>query len=214
MDDPVESLAELEASLADLERANRYLGGVTPLREMIFSRGATSVLDVGCGSADIPLAVASAAQAQGRKISITCTDVSEQMLDIARRRTREHPALRFERADGTALPYADSSFDVVTCDLALHHFAPDHAVSLLGEMRRVARITPIVCDLRRGFLAWLGVWFLAQVATRNRLTRNDGPLSVRRAYTPDEALALARRAGWSKPCVRKTPFFRMLLCDA
>jgi len=45
------------------------------------------------------------------------------------------------------------------------------------------------------------------------MTRHDAPLSVLRAYTPDEALDLARQAGWKNPRVRRTRFFRMVLSD-
>jgi len=83
---------------------------------------------------------------------------------------------------------------------------------LLRELRRVARTTPIVCDLARSRAAYAGTWLVTRLS-RNRLTRHDAPLSVRRAYTPDEALALARDAGWRGARVRREPFFRMTLTD-
>ncbi len=116
------------------------------------------------------------------------------------------------RAEGESLPYADGAFDVVTCSLALHHFEPPAARALLRELRRVARLTPVVCDLRRSALAYAATWLWSR-GSRNRLTRHDAPLSVRRAYTPGEALALARASGWRAARVRREPFFRMTLCD-
>jgi ubiquinone/menaquinone biosynthesis C-methylase UbiE len=135
------------------------------------------------------------------------------MLAIARRRTGGHPALAFVRADGEALPFPDGSFDAVTCTLALHHFEPAAAGALLRELRRVARLSPIVCDLRRSELAYAAAWLWSRTS-RNRLTRHDAPLSVRRAYTPAEALELARAAGWRAPRLQRDPFFRMTLTDA
>jgi ubiquinone/menaquinone biosynthesis C-methylase UbiE len=134
------------------------------------------------------------------------------MLAIARRATAADPALSFVRGDGGALPFADGAFDVVTCTLALHHFEPDGARALLRELRRVARLSPVVCDLRRSPVAFAATWLWSRTS-RNRLTRHDAPLSVRRAYTPGEALALARDAGWRAPRVRREPFFRMTLTD-
>ena len=111
------------------------------------------------------------------------------MLDIARRTTGEHHALSFVRADGGALPFADRAFDAVTCTLALHHFEPAPATALLRELRRVAKRdarSSAICGARcsRSPPTWL--W---SRTSRNRLTRHDAPLSVRRAYTPEEALA-------------------------
>jgi ubiquinone/menaquinone biosynthesis C-methylase UbiE len=134
------------------------------------------------------------------------------MLALARRTAGGDPALSFVRADGGALPFADGAFDVVICTLALHHFDPGDALALLRELRRVARVTPVVCDLRRSELAFVATWLWSRTS-RNRLTRHDAPLSVRRAYTPDEALALARAAGWRVPQARREPFFRMTLTD-
>jgi SAM-dependent methyltransferase len=52
------------------------------------------------------------------------------------------------QADTTApaedLPFADGSFDVVTCRLAAHHFAD--VLAAVKEMARVARDRVVVCD--------------------------------------------------------------------
>jgi SAM-dependent methyltransferase len=52
------------------------------------------------------------------------------------------------RADVTApaehLPFADGSFDAVTCRLAAHHFAD--VAQAVREMARVAKSTVVVCD--------------------------------------------------------------------
>jgi len=97
--------------------------------------------------------------------------------------------------DGRCLPAADHSHDVVHASLVLHHLAPDEAIVLLREMRRVAAVGVIVNDLARGWLAWLGAWLLGHTLTRSRLTRHDAPLSVRRAYAPTEVRALLAGAG-------------------
>jgi SAM-dependent methyltransferase len=213
MDDAVCRTDELAANLSDIERANRWFGVVKPLAAIVNKAGARTLLDVGCGSADIPLALVVDAQRRGVPLHVTCLDRSEQMLEIARSRTGEGANFAFVRADGEALPFADGAFDVVTCNLALHHFEPPQAQRLLAEMRRVARFVPVVCDLRRSVLGYVGALAFAYLTSRNRLTRHDAPLSVRRAYTPGEAVDLARRAGWRSPTVRLEPFFRMMLQD-
>jgi hypothetical protein len=99
------------------------------------------------------------------------------------------------------------------CNLALHHFDPPSAIALLAELRRVSRITPVVTDLQRSRLAYTAVFAFTRVFTLNRLTRHDGPLSARRAYTPGEAIELARKAGWTEPSVRNCGVIRMVLRD-
>ncbi len=213
MDRPVDVPAELAGNLEDIAFANRWLGGIAPIVREVRRADARTVLDVGSGCADVPHAIVRDGRRRGIDVRATCLDHSEQMLAIARRRTGGDERLTFVHGTGERLPFDDASFDVVLCTLALHHFEPAAARALLGELRRVARRTPVVGDLVRSAIAYAGTWLYANLTTRNRLTRHDAPLSVRRAYTPDEALALARDAGWRAPRVRREPFFRMTLVD-
>lgn len=214
MDDPVESLAELEENLRDIAFVNAIFNGTKPVVRAIRASGATSVLDVGSGLADIPLALVRDARRRRTEIRVTCLDHSEQMLALARQATREDPWLDFVHGEGEALPYPDDAFDVAMCNLALHHFEPPAAERLLRELRRVSKITPVVCDMHRSRQAYIASRLWTLVATRNRLTRHDGPLSVRRSYTPLEAVTLARGAGWNAPVLETSAFFRMTLTDA
>jgi ubiquinone/menaquinone biosynthesis C-methylase UbiE len=212
MDEPVADGGELEANLRDIAFANARLGGTAPVLRALRRLNPRRVLDVGSGAGDVPLALVRDGARRGVRLHVTCLDSSEQMLAVARRAAGADPALSFVHADGGALPFADGAFDVVTCTLALHHFDPHGARAMLRELRRVARLSPVVCDLRRSPVAFVATWLWSRTS-RNRLTRHDAPLSVRRAYTPHEALALARDAGWRAPRVRREPFFRMTLTD-
>jgi hypothetical protein len=213
MDDPSVDPQLLAGNFSDIERANRWFGGLAPVMREVFSRQAERVLDVGCGSADVARALVREARRRGRRIDVVCLDHSEKVLAIARARTGDEPSIRFACADATALPFPDASFAVVTCNLTLHHFEPSEAAAALREMRRVARLTPLVCDLRRSALALVATKIFVTLFAHNRLTRHDAPLSARRAYTTDEALNLAREAGWDAPHVRRYPFARMMLSD-
>lgn len=213
LDGPVESVNELEENFSDIERANRYLGGLSAIEAAIAEIDPQSVLDVGCGSADVARELVRAARSRGCNLRMVCLDANPQVLSIARRSAADS-SMEFVLGDGLRLPFEDASFDVAMCNLTLHHCDPDAALTLLRELRRVSRRSPLVTDLRRSRAAWLGAKLLTVLFTRNRLTRHDAPLSVLRAYSPAEALHLAHRAGWKKPRVRATRFFRMILTDA
>jgi SAM-dependent methyltransferase len=207
---------ELAANLRDIRRANRYFGGtravVSAVQPFLVGAGARSVtiLDVATGSADIPLALVRQADRHAWRIQITATDLQPEVLAIAR--AAERPGvLAVEPADARALPYADNTFDVVLLSLALHHFEPEDALRVLAEMRRVGRRGLLVNDLERTRVGLAGAWLFSRGLTRNRLTRHDAPLSVRRAYTLAEGLALARAAGWGTPDARRVFPFRFVL---
>ncbi len=88
-------------------------------------------LDVGCGTGLLAERLARAGYA------MSGVDPSEGMLEVLRARS---PEVRAEVASGTALPFADDSFDLVLCVAVMHHIAePDAVRRTLAEMVRVSR---------------------------------------------------------------------------
>jgi ubiquinone/menaquinone biosynthesis C-methylase UbiE len=126
-------------------------------------------------------------------------------------RIRRSPSIELIRSDARRLPWPDGHFDVALCSLALHHFGWDDAVKVLAEMWRVARRAIVVVDLRRSLLVWLATWLVTRAVAPNHVTRHDGPLSVRRAYSAAELACLARSAGLSRPSIRRPDPFRVAL---
>ena len=219
MDEPAQDRGELERSLADIRAVNRWLGGTRVVLhhlEELFERHprpSYRILDVATGSGDIPLRVARWARERDVQVEIVATDNHATTLELARAHTAQEPAVRTETADALALPWPDDSFDVALLSTALHHFDDERdCLRVLREMHRVSRIGLIVNDLARSRTALLGARLLAATAWRTHpVTRHDGPLSVRRAFTPDELRALAARAGFQEAEVRAHVPFRVAL---
>jgi SAM-dependent methyltransferase len=91
------------------------------------------ILDVGCGTGIVARRAALHAPDALRIVGL---DINEDMLRVARASSREtRPAVEWDRGDAVALPYDDSSFDVLLCEQALQFVSePARAVS---EMFRV-----------------------------------------------------------------------------
>lgn len=202
LDGPLPDHAAVAGNLRDLARINRRWGGVRASQRAIdhlaARRDPLTILDVGTGGADLPLAWLDEAARRRRSVRVTAIDSRPEILAAAvvqDPRVAATPGLEIHVADGLALPYPDASFDVVHCSLVVHHLEPAEVVRLAAEMRRVARLGVVVNDLVRGRVAWLAAWGWTRISTRNRLTRNDAPLSVRRAYTRDELRDLLAEAG-------------------
>ena len=211
---PYEVLAK---SLSDLSRMAVLLTwtqqAVKQVAEIVQQRQlrSFSVLDVGTGAGNIPIALARWARRQHRQIEISASDLSEQVLTAARANCAGFPEIRFEQQNALALTYADQSFDLVHCQGVLHHFSPDEAHLLLKELTRVARHAVIVTDLRRERSAYIGAWLMMHLLRRSRITRLDGLASIRRSYIPSEVRALAERAGLHSAAVCTTIPFRQVL---
>jgi len=202
LDGPLDDLDAVAGNLRDLRRVNRLLGGTRLSRLAIaglWPDGTSlAVLDVGTGGADIPVSLLADAARRGRSLRVEAIDSRPEVIEaarLARPAVDRVSGLSLRVADGLALPYPDGAFDVAHCSMVVHHLEPAEAVALLREMARVSRLGVVVNDLVRGRLFWAGAWVMSHAATRNRLTRNDAPLSVRRAFSRAELRALAAEAG-------------------
>src|SRR5262245_575802 len=118
-------------SLGDLRFVNRWLGNRSQLLEAVrpglVASPEPSLLDVGCGSGDVPVWIGSRI---GRPVRVVGVDVKPLHLKAA------PPALRGVVADVHALPFADGAFDVVTASLFLHHFDGSDVARVLSELFR------------------------------------------------------------------------------
>ena len=195
------SLAEIEQNLVDLARLNRLPGGtaasVSAMRRLVGADPQAAILDLGTGSADMPLTFAA------RGWRTTGIDLNPDVLLVARRKAAAHPLVDIVAGDARSLPFDDGAFDVSHCSLLVHHFEPDDAVAILREMRRVARRGVVVNDLRRGMLPVVATAASVVAFGRSRVTWTDGLTSVRRAYTLPELDGLLAAAGlgvrWRSP---------------
>jgi SAM-dependent methyltransferase len=197
LDDPGADGPTVLASLADVVRSNRLLGGrqaaLTALEGFLGrdgSRPPPSLLDVGTGLGDIPLGARDRARVAGGDLRI---------LGVERHPWAARAAYRngvpTVIADARALPFRGCSVDVVLCSQLLHHLDGPDADLLLRELDRVARRGAVVADLRRSVVAALGFLLIALFLRFHPVTRKDGVTSVLRGFTVRDLARLCRSAG-------------------
>ena len=125
------------------------------------------VLDVGCGTGVITLALAR------RGCAAVGTDASEAYLDGARR-LRPHEAVVYEQADARNLPYPTASFDACVSTLAIDVVPEPEKVA--AEMRRITRPGGIVAC---GTVDFWGGTSAMQLVLDTGATIDDGLRAVR-----------------------------------
>ena len=198
---------------------NRWFGGAraTLRRFEEFSRGwrtgqRIEVLDVATGGGDLARDLVQWGHRRGFDIRVTALDISTSALSSARRRGAAAAAesgLRFVCADVHRVPCRDGIFDYVTCALFFHHLTDDDVIRTLQSFDKLACRGIVVNDLVRHWRHYAWSWFLTRPF--NAVLRNDGPLSVRRAFRPSELAELTRRAGLTWLTIRLHVGHRMTL---
>lgn len=182
------SPADVEATLRDIGRVNRWFGGVATTQKMVERVAQVSgskhfsLLEVAAGSGEAPEIVRQKVARRGITLDVTLLDRARSHLPSAPNHTgRNHGVV----ADGLAMPFDDRAFDVVSCNLFVHHLNVPQVAQFIQEGLRVCRRALLINDLIRHPLH-LALAFAGFPLMRSRVAWLDGLTSVRRAYLPEE----------------------------
>jgi len=208
---------EYEGCMVELRRVNRWLGDSRALHRSVLSEieedGARefSMLDVGAGTGELLRETARWARARGMKARLVGLELNERAAEGIAEESREFSEVSAVRADALRMPFDAGAFDYVMCSLFTHHFRDESVVALLREMSRVARRRVYVIDLHRHPVAYYFYTTVGRLFLHNRLIREDGALSILRAFVPRELKSLAERAGLSRAKVERRFPYRLVL---
>jgi 2-polyprenyl-3-methyl-5-hydroxy-6-metoxy-1,4-benzoquinol methylase len=214
MDRPQPVSAELERDLKNLRQLNRWFGSHRLVlhfaRRWIKPGDHIRIVDLATGSGDIPRLIVDLARKIGAKVEIDALDRQSATLEIARRLSRDYPEISCLEANLLEWQTSDR-YDIVLCSLVLHHFSDEDAVRVLRRCRELSQRFVLVSDLRRGWLATVGVCLLTALIFREPMTRYDARLSAARAFSFAELADLAQKAGWPKFGHKKFRFARQAI---
>jgi demethylmenaquinone methyltransferase / 2-methoxy-6-polyprenyl-1,4-benzoquinol methylase len=162
----------------------------------------SDALDVACGTGDLAFELRRRIGPDGRVVG---SDFSEQMLEIARRKSGEEELpVEFGWADALDLPYGDASFDAVTIGFGARNLADlDKGIA---EMARVLRpggrlvILEITRPQREPLASFYSLWFDRLVPVIGTIAGDSDaysylPNSVRSFPEPRELAAKLDAAG-------------------
>jgi ubiquinone/menaquinone biosynthesis C-methylase UbiE len=201
--------ADMERSLRDLRRFNRYFGGTGVYRRLLRRMAPRphdplTIIDLGSGTTDLLDSLSKYAS-----LLAVAVDFKIDHLLYLRDRSRARRVV----ADARRLPFRSGAADIITSAHFFHHFTPEENAAILEEGMRVARRGVIVNDTRRHYVPLAVVETMAALRVVGRITRSDAPGSIRRGYTLAEAREIGRRVRASRvEAVRAWPFrFGLLL---
>lgn len=200
---------------------NRIGGGTRVVRRFLAhelsksdNSGAATVLDIGAGDCDIPLAVTRWADRRGYKVQFTCLDHDPKAVELAERavaqrvgwglphqpgfggasrdpnrdesRLGTRPTLRASRTvQADIFTYQPAEkFDYAIGSMTFHHFPDEEIDRLIEHLRSFVRKAVLINDLHRCLANYIACYVLALPVAPE--IRHDGLLSIRRGFKPRE----------------------------
>lgn len=219
MDDPQLSGPTLSACLRQLHLINLCLGGYAVSRKGLQQLLQTASLspstplqiaDLGCGGGESLIAMARWLQTHDIPAQLTGIDMNGHIVAYARENTRHFPNISIVQANLYDPEFQQQVFDILTCNLLLHHFSHAQLHQLLPQLVRQARIGIVVNDLQRHWLPFCLFSLLTWVAGAARIIRHDGRVSIRRSFTYRELVQLLQAYSPHSPSVQWKWAFRYL----
>jgi ubiquinone/menaquinone biosynthesis C-methylase UbiE len=194
------ALPEVEMALRSIRAVNRRFGG-DRLHARLLARALTHVpraqrphiLEVASGKAEV---LRTALLKLKVSADVTLLDRRAEHLPHPEDWRPQLAAPRLLPGDALDLPFPDASVDIVSCCLFLHHLEPPQVMRFLAEAQRVARVAVILNDLERTSIH-CRLACLNSLFDPSRISRHDGPVSVRRAYTFRELERMLANTGRS-----------------
>jgi len=216
MDEPC-SYEDFRACLRDLAQVNACTLAHRPTMHWLkqiaqMRRGhALHIVDVGCGGGDMLRHIEGWAVKEGVSVKLTGIDLNP----YAARAAREFTSVtsRIEWITGDAFSFLPQQpIDCIVSSLFTHHLPEEGIVSFLAWMERTAVRGWFINDLSRARLPYYAFQVLAKAARWHRFVRHDGPISIRRAFSPEDWLRYLYAAEIDRSVVALEPWKPARLC--
>ncbi len=185
--------AELEKTLEDLDKVNKWLGGnkitLRGIKKLLKDHPKSEpvhIADVGCGNGAILREIAEWGRAKNFTIKLSGIDANTHAIKIAQRLSEYYPEISYYSSKIFSEEFKKQEFDIVLCTLTLHHFKDTEIREILQNFYRQAKIGVVINDLHRSRQAYYLFRAFCKVFINNKIARDDGLTSVLRGFKKED----------------------------
>jgi SAM-dependent methyltransferase len=192
MDTDCVDFDDYRTCLRDLSRVNAVTLTHRPMLAWLANHATTdfSLLDIACGYGDALRKI----RARYPAARLTGIDLNPWAFRAAQQAT--DPAAGIDFINGDAFTYMPvQKFDFIITSQFTHHLTNEQVVGFLRWLQENAAKGWFIGDLHRHALPYYGFPVLARALFWHRFVREDGQISIARAFTRPEWAALLRQAG-------------------
>lgn len=211
MDSPDCDPEELQNTYCQFGRVNGWISQwgyiyKSKIRPHLQQNSQNSLLDIGFGGGDIPIALARWAAEDGFNLSITAIDPDPRAINFVSEITYP-PNIAFLQCDISELNPSEEKFDFVISNHLIHHLEKKELLGILKQARALSTTSVIFNDIHRSDWAYLLFNIFSRPIFRTSFITEDGLTSIRRSYTKRELQKIVPQ-DWS---AKKLFPFRLLL---
>ncbi len=184
---------ELEVTLDDLDKVNKWLGGnkitLQGVKKLLQEHPVSSpitMVDVGCGNGSMLREIANWGRSAGYDLRLTGIDANPHAIEIAERKSEFFPEINYKTLNIFSEEFRSREFDIVLCTLTLHHFKDPEIKEIMTGFYRQAGLGVVINDLHRSRQAYMLFRAFCKVFINNKIAREDGLTSILRGFKKKE----------------------------
>lgn len=190
----------LQDALDKIAKINQLLGGnqltlegVKRLLEKYPQQKKITIVDVGCGNGDMLRILADYADENNLVFELIGIDANRFTVNYAQKLSTHYPNIFYRCEDIFDTSFEKLSYDILLCTLTLHHFKDDAINSLLKVFKANAKMGIVINDLQRSSLSYRLFQLLCLVFRLNKMSREDGLVSILRGFKKEELEDFSRK---------------------
>jgi SAM-dependent methyltransferase len=206
----------LYQNLRELDFINRILGGhsisMNGIKKLITEKNKIyHIVDLGCGSGATMKRIAAWAKSKGYKVRLTGVDKNADVINYMNDYCKDYSEIRGVVNDYFDFLRTADTIDIIHCSLFCHHLKDDELIELFSNLKRYTKTGFVINDLQRNRLAYYGVLLITHLLNGSALSKNDGPISILRAFKLEELHKLLQKAQMQHYSINRKWAFRYLV---
>ena len=194
----------LRDALDKIAKINQLLGGnqltLRGVQELIGNISKTTtftIVDVGCGNGDMLRTLADYGLKKDLNFQLIGIDANNFTVNHAQQLSQNYPNIRYQCEDIFDKSFEELKYDIVLCTLTLHHFKDNEIIHLLNVFNANSNIGIVINDLHRSAIAYRLFQALCLVFRLNKMSREDGLISILRGFKKVELVHFSEKLNFS-----------------